>query len=346
MGIFRRSRPVTNPAPAIAAFWSWWAAGGAAQTGLALAGGHPEIVAEQITDRVAAIHRDLAWTLASGAASQHLLVVTAAGNPELRAAARRWLRKAPGPDRTWEYADLRQPVADLDAVTLTLADTQIRLADVVVAARRNGRRLDVTLHHPGFVLLPEQVRLQIGFLALDAALGEADTELWVGQTGCPEVAPLDAFSLAALRVAVRDTKAASLDEHGKPTWAVLSGETGDGPVLAVAQVPLSPLLSPELDQHVAVVVPYADRTPEGFPGPGSLDDLRRLEDHLGERLGGSGRLVAHQSSAGKRVLHAYVDSTTPAAEQVRAAVSGWPQGRVTVKVARDPSWAAVSHLRT
>ena len=79
--------------------------------------------------------------------------------------------------------------------------------------------------------------------------------------------------------------------------------------------------------------------------PGSLEALRALEDHLADRIGDSGRVVAHQSHRGMRVLHIYVDSTTPAVEQMRAAVNAWEQGRIRVQVTTDPGWHNVAHLR-
>ena len=75
-----------------------------------------------------------------------------------------------------------------------------------------------------------------------------------------------------------------------------------------------------------------------------LDELRPFEDHLTDRLGGSGNLLAHETSAGTSVLHYYVDGTTPAGEQLKAAITGWPHGQVTVATPKDPAWDNVSHL--
>ena len=118
-----------------------------------------------------------------------------------------------------------------------------------------------------------------------------------------------------------------------------------GTIFAATQVPLSPVTAPHLDTHVAVLVPYTDQTEKGYPGRESLGQLRDLEDHLAERVGSSGRVVAHQSHRGMRVLHLYVDSSTPAVEQMRAAVTAWPQGRIRVQVTADPGWRNVAHLR-
>ena len=85
--------------------------------------------------------------------------------------------------------------------------------------------------------------------------------------------------------------------------------------------------------------------PSGLPGSDSLPRLRDLEDHLVERVEGSGECVAAESCDGVRLLHFYVDSSTPACEQLRVAAAGWDQGPVTVEVSDDPGWRSVAHLR-
>jgi hypothetical protein len=157
--------------------------------------------------------------------------------------------------------------------------------------------------------------------------------------------PLDPVPLTGLASVVRDLKEMHVDADGGPTWAVLHGHGPDGlPVTACAQVPLRPTVAPHLDVHVGIHVPFADAEPSGFPGAGSLQHLRDLEDHLTARLGDSGRIVAHETHAGHRLLHAYVDGTTPAVEQIRAAVAGWDQGRIRIDSHPDPAWSDVSHL--
>ena len=171
-------------------------------------------------------------------------------------------------------------------------------------------------------------------------------ETWVGQVRTTAVQPLDAVPLSGLRAVVRQLREQWTDEEGNPAWVLMQGRTKDGGVLLASSiVPLRPSLAPHLDTHVAVAVPFTDRTEQGLPGPGSLQALRDLEDHLSQRLGGSGRLVAHETRAGTRVLHCYVDGTTPAAEQLKAAVGGWGQGRVRIEAAGDPGWDRVRHLR-
>lgn len=347
MGIFRR-RTQTPSGPsqqeAIDAFWTWWADEGAARTALAIADSNPASMVEPISQRVGAIDERLAWELAPGRLAQHVLVVSPEGDPEVRSVARRWLRAAPKPDTTWEYADARQR-GSCDG-SLQIGPHTVGFSDLVVGARRQGSCLDVAVHHPSFADLPENVRLQVTMLALDEALGENDVETWLGSITPSEVAPLDAFPLAQLAPFVDGMAAEHLDESGNPTWVLMQGEGPQGRVLASAQVPLVATTAPEFDRHVLVRVPFSDLTEDGLPGEGSLNALRQLEDHVAGRLGEAGQIVAHETSAGSRMLHAYVDSTGPGVDVVRAAVTGWDQGRVEVADEPDPGWRGVAHLRT
>ncbi len=346
MALFNRTRPATPPP--VEAFWQWWQAEGATLCADAIARGRAEDVVEQLSDQVAAVQEGLAWQLGPGSSSQHALVVSPEGDPALRAAARRWLRAAPEPTPTWEYADSRQPV-DLAGVSLGLGEQVLPLEQVRVAIAREGNRLGVVVHHPALATLPEEGRQQVAVLALDAALGEDDVETWVGSIEVSCESPGDAqhdLPLGDLPAAVQRLREEHLDEQGLPTWVLLRGTGPGGDVLVGAQVPLAATSAPDLDDHLAVAIPYRGRTDEGFPDAGALTALRDLEDHVTERLGSSGRLVAHETSAGTRVLHYYVDSTSPADGVVRAAVTGWSDGDVRVSVEHDPAWTAVAPFRT
>ncbi len=350
MGIFRRSkdrgdRSGQGSSKSIEDFWAWWATEGRALAEASIATGANDALVAGISRRVSEIHPGLAWELSPGSTARHCLVVSPEGNAELRASARRWLRAAPDVDATWEFADSRQPSPDAGSMVLELDGQTISFGDVVVGARREGHRVDVSVHHPAFPTLDHRARLTITFLSLDNALGETDVELWVGEVTPSVVPPLDGFGLAGLRSVVRDLKAEFTDAGGQPSWAMLSGDGEGGPVLAMTQVPLASATAPELDTHAAVVVPYADQTETGLPGPEALTALRDLEASISEALGGTGRVVAHQSHAGVRVLHVYLDSTTDAVSVLTNVGNSWPQD-VRIQVTPDPGWANVAHLRT
>ncbi|GAB4083049.1 DUF695 domain-containing protein [Modestobacter muralis] len=346
MALFRR-RPA-DPTSGIAGFWAWWAAGGAAHCAGAIAAGRAESLADVLGPAVEAVHRELSWELGPGGVGEHVLVVTAAGDPALRSVARRWLLAAPAPDAVWEYADSRPVEQQLDW-GLSVGGRTVDAADVVATWARTGRQpeLDVALHHPALAALPEGTRGELTFLLLDHALGETAVETWVGAIDTLVRPPSDrddaaVGDLAALRAAVQELAA----EVGEDAWALLEATTAGGqPVLAAARQPLRAATAPHLDRHVRVELPYTDLTDGGLPGPASLEPLREHQDDLGARLGADGRVVAHETSGGVRTLHVYVDATTGAADRVQEVVAGWPQGRPRTTVQADPGWQAVRHLR-
>ncbi|TWE12612.1 DUF695 domain-containing protein [Rudaeicoccus suwonensis] len=343
MPLFGKRR--ADAGPAIDQFWQWWHAQGARQASAAVGETPDPALVTELTERVVAIRPGLAWELAPGSASAQLLIVTADGDPDLRATARRWLRAAPEADVVWSYADSRQPVADIAGRTLNVDGGEIALDRALVGVRRQTTRVDVTFYHPGFADLPEQQRLSVCFLALDAAIGEEATETWIGELTPATHPPIDGFGLAGLRAVVRDLKAEHLDVDGEPAWMELRGQGRKGAVSGGAQVPLAAAWAPQLNSHVSIAVPYADRDEAGLPGPAATEALRSLQRHVTERMEGAGRVVAFESSAGLHVMHAYVEGDSHAAEQIRAAVRGWPDGQVTVAVEDDPGWSGVAHLR-
>ncbi|MFD1214482.1 hypothetical protein ACFQ36_20850 [Arthrobacter sp. GCM10027362] len=83
----------------------------------------------------------------------------------------------------------------------------------------------------------------------------------------------------------------------------------------------------------------------GLPDAGALAALQAMEGRLCGQLLGEGRLVATETSGGRRALHFYVDSTSPAAWDLEAAAVEWKYGRVGFGTELDPAWASVSHLR-
>jgi hypothetical protein len=345
VALFRRSRTDASTT-AVPEFWQWWATLGAAACAAALAAGRTADVVSPLGAAVTRLHRELSWELAPGTTSEHVLVVTAAGDPRLRALARRWLRAAPPADAVWEYADTRPAERDL-TWALQVEGAEVDAAGAVLACHLDEERacVDVVLHHPRYAALPADLRDQVTFLLLDHALGEQAVETWIGAVSSsaqrPDGALTDLAGLAATLEVL-----AERHRDGAGSWTLLEAELPSGQVLlAAAQVPLRAAVAPHLDQHVRVELPYAGRTGSALPAEESLAALRAVEDHVVAGLRGDGRLVAHETSGGLRTLHMYVDSTTGAAGRVRAVAEAWPEGRARTSVTADPGWSAVAHLR-
>ncbi|MDR7309916.1 hypothetical protein J2S40_000974 [Nocardioides luteus] len=298
--------------------------------------------------RIDAIQAGLSWEIGPGPLGGRLLVVSAGGNPDHRALARRWLLSAPEPDgiSPWEFSDQRPPVDDPVGAELSPPGrATIRLADVLVGARQRGARLDVTVFHPELCGLDEDTRLRIAFHALDTTLGESDTELWIGEVEATTTPPRDGFGLGDLAIAVTNLRKEYVDDDGNPAWVLLHADSPQGPVVASAIVPLHPVIAPNLTHHVGMLVPYVGFAERGLPSSDALCELRRLEDRLTSTLGADGRVVAHETTNGVRLLHAYIDPTTSAPQRVEEALCGWAHGDVITRVDTDPAWEAVRPLR-
>ncbi|GAB2633835.1 DUF695 domain-containing protein [Kribbella swartbergensis] len=342
MPIFKRRKRSAGEADPIGAFWSWWTESGSAQVADAITRQQPGGASAVLTEHLGRIHPDLEWELGPGLHAEHVLIVTAAGDPGLRATARRWLRAAPPSDQTWEYADLRRPGP---AFTIRFEGLPpVAIDEAVVTVDPDASSIHVGVHHHVFPQLPVDVRRRVTFLMLDLVLGEEMVETWVGAIDTLTEAPADAKPIGTLLPAVASFASAHTLEDGSPAWKMLEGTRGGHRVIATAEYPLRSIRRPHLDTHAAVSIGYPVRREDGLPESDMLDELRHFEDHLTARLGGSGHLLAHETSAGTRILHYYVDGTTPAGEQLRAATTGWPHGQVTVAVTPDPAWHNVSHL--
>lgn len=345
MGLFgRRPKPRTPQAQkaAIAAFWAWWEHN-AQPIADSIETGELERYITPMSARVHAIDPGLSWEFGAGRSSRHQLTVTAEGNPELRRTARQWLREAPPSDQTWSFHDLRQ-ASGLNA-TLQLSDTTLALSEITVTAIPVGSGLNVTVHHPAFADLSEGMQAQISALALDAALGEEAVELWIGTIEHTPTATAQAIPLGELSEALAEVISEFMPD-GEMAWTMLRGTGPRGLVQILCLTRLVSVQSPAFDQHVAITVPFADVTDEGLAGPAAHDELRAFSAHLDEIVEGSGRLVAEETSNGVRILHYYVDSTTPASEQLQVATRGWRHGPVAITTSLDPSWHEVAAFRS
>jgi Family of unknown function (DUF695) len=108
-----------------------------------------------------------------------------------------------------------------------------------------------------------------------------------------------------------------------------------------AMRPMKWIDSPLLDQHLEALLPFAEKTGQGYPQGVALERLRQLEDQLTAQLGDRALLVAHETLDGVRTLHLYADHTDQdvfaIAEQVAAT---WPSRHLRTEI--DPGWRNVS----
>ncbi|MDQ7904936.1 hypothetical protein RB614_10425 [Phytohabitans sp. ZYX-F-186] len=343
--IFSRRRAESSPVPddaAIQAFWQWWP-GARDRVQAAVASGEWGELSGQVNSLVEAIHPDLHWEFSRGVRAAHAVVVSPAGAAPLRAVAARWLAAAVPADETWEYHCSRQPDPRAFEARLRIGGAELELEKLRYGfAVEAGRQLiDVTVYHPMFPGLPEDVRGQVCFLSLDWLLGEEGVERWIGAVEFGEAPPDDAHPPAELLAAVERQAV----EYKEPTWVMLSAQDEKGwPIIATAQQPLLPVRFPRFDTHVAVTLPFREANEGGLPLDGSLTALREFEDELTAALAGDGDLLAHETTRSSRVLHFYVDGSTGAAALVQERLAGWREGRAEAKSSYDPTLDEVAHL--
>jgi hypothetical protein len=344
----KKPRRIAEPA-AIRDFWAWWLQEGAAVVARGREAGGSDY-GKQLSRYVSRISPGLAWELGPGTVSEHQLVVFAESS-DCAPVARRVLKAAPAPSAQWEYADMRQPAEFFEDLTLGLGGQEFDSLDFRVGLMLNRYSVDIAVHHPGLKELPAAERMGPIHIMLDHAIGQRDVGAWIGVIE-PVLHELPSgIPLGMLRSVVSQLRARAFDADGQPSWHELNGTTGDGlPILACVQVPLVPVFWPEFDQHVALSLPFElprQGPPElaGLPGSEAEADLKEAQDRLAEEIAGQGRLVATETSGGRRTLHFYVDSTGSAAWRLEAAAAAWPGGRAGYGTELDPGWSNVRHLR-
>lgn len=346
MALFRRSKvPEIDPEIGTWGFWKWWKAEGAELLAASLAGGDGQGVEEKLTRRIAGIDPRLTWSVAPGSPATHRLIVSANGNSDLLLLARRWLRRAPEDTRTWEYADRRPAVAELTGLILDVDGLSVDIDEVTASWARRGDWLDVRLHHPAFAGQLDEINARIASAVIEAVVGERDAHLWIGRVSHPRDGAPGSAPLFALRRIVADLRDELTDDVGKPVWTSFSGMANGRPVTAAALVKPMPVLAPQLDHHVRVIVPFVDLNEIGAPSDQALEALDQIVTGLEDRLGRSALLVAHETARGTRTLHFYVDSLTTAGEQIKATFVPWRQGKVKSNTTPDVHWSIIGHLR-
>lgn len=334
-------------AEAIADFWAWWQDNRPGLDSLVAAGAGEELD-ERLRPAVAAIHPGLVYEVAPGRQAAHALVVTAAGDAELRSPAHRWAGAAPPSDLLWEFHPSRQANPLAMDLTLDVGGFEFALDKLTLGLRvpPNQPRVDVSVHHPIFADLDEDTRTEAALLALDWLLGEDDVARWVGEITAVTSDPIDSVAAAHLPAVVADVASGYTEEE----WVLLEGRTGTGaPLVATARHPLRPVDHPLFDQHIAITLPYAHRDANGLPVGDSLAALRDFEERLAARLlklRDDAVLAAHLSAEGHRIIHVYADPTGDAAIHAKELIVGWEEGEPRVDVGADPAWTAVAPFLT
>lgn len=344
MAIFRRRRrrAVDRLDASADRFWVWWASYRETVT-TAFDAGDSARVRSLVEPRVRAYHRDLTWHLGTGTAARRMLVLSGARHPALRGVAERWRMAGPADDAEWEYHPAFPAEPAAFAAQVQIGDVELDPALAVTLATPDDRRfrLDLAVYHPAFERLGELARMRVANVLVGWALGEDETDRWIGRISVTRQRPAD-----AVQVSMLESVTAQLAERWSgERWATLEGSFDEQRLIASVRHPLHRVDYPLFDEHIAVRLPYSDALPDGLPAERATAELKDFEEVLLGRLRSDALLVAQQTASGERLLHFYANSAARRAYAIRGLLSRYLGPLATVHAEYDPGWQHIDHLR-
>lgn len=172
----------------------------------ALGDSAPHRVDHPVAVALADVHPELHFSIERGTEAIYALVVSAQGDPRLRAYTDAWMAAAPKSDALWEYHDAVPPVPDPTQVVVNLRGRSFPLADVRVAPQVDAAEglVDVAVYHPGLTGLDDAAKQALTFLPLDATLGERLAADRIGRVETAELRPQGAMGLLEFRALVQE----------------------------------------------------------------------------------------------------------------------------------------------
>lgn len=318
---------------AIAAFWQAWPT---LQTGLEEAIAARDAAAygdlpARISALVSAIDDRLQWELGPGERAAHCFTLSAAGDPELRVVAERWLASAPKDDPVFEHSAARKP---RPGFAIQIEGHDVKPENVLVRVRTDDtrERIDVEVWHAAFAAMPENLRGTVTFLMLDGALGEDGVERWIGAVEPITSKPWGGVSLPKLVDEVEALRARATGDR----WVVLKGEREGRPIFASVNRALKRIDHLLCSYRVELAIALRDVDDQGLPSKDELAAIAEGEDRLLESLQDA-VFAGTTTHAGRRTLVFYAMESSPMLARLEtfAREAGWS---AEVRIERDPTW--------
>ena len=316
-------------AKAFEEFWSWWS-GAKDRVAQAIGDRTIEGLVAEISGRVNALDKAMAWELAKGQNSRHAFCLSPEGNAETRPIALRWLASAPAADATWEYHASRQP-HQLGRLLVGGQDIELEEMRAIADWEDSRELLNVRLSHPAFASVPKQASMQIAFLFLDGLLGEDCVERWIGKVDVSEE-PFAGRTPTELKSEVeRCSAAATRDKWGLAQRADRKGTQA----IVLANTALKRIDFPFASTLVVVSIGLGiEQLSKGKPS--GLDEA---EDELTEALEKTGAAYAGRVTERSRRLFYFVAAEGEAATKL---VEFWAKAHKAwsprLEVKNDPKW--------
>ena len=318
-------------------FWAWW--NKHSETYAHAFDSHQPLsdeLIEVMSERVAAIHEDLAWEFGPGVKSRHHLCLSAAGDPVLRVVTERWLKKGPPASEVWEYYPARQSHGSV-GISLRFDGHDIPLDKYQFAIAEDTSRelLDIQAFHPSFAAMKdEHARGQALYVSLDNLLGEDGVEQWLGTIDVVDSAPAAAASSADLRDRMNELASRAKGEG----WCIMEGERDGRPFFVTANLAVKRTANLLLEMHLTVTLPVHKPNERGLPTKEELVELDKLEDELFSTLDAHALYLGRMTGNGVRTLHFRVMEGGPAPALVERWAAKHEARHPVIAVHMDPRW--------
>ncbi len=177
----------------------------------------------EVSAKVDELLGGMAWVFGPGVDGGHSFTITPEGNPYQRFVARYWLDQAPVL-QGWTFYAARQPSEGGLCSRLDVGGMEFGAAEIWMTpwVDEQKEKVDLTVWHPSFDKIPENLRWTVTFIYLDEALGEDGVVNWIGEIKMGDDKLAGAIPLSELPEFVREIEA----KHGwkkYPPHEVVSG---------------------------------------------------------------------------------------------------------------------------
>ena len=335
MSPFLRRPSQDRERAAIDGFWTWWA-DAKERLAPAVDAGDLSRLPTEIGTRVRRIHSGLSWEVGPGVDARHGLCISGEGDLELRALAGRVVEQAPSTDAEWEYYPARRAKGDL-LFSIQVGATEVSASDARFGIDTDAERerLDLTIWHPIYASVPDQVRKQIGLLLLDSLVGEDGIEKWIGGIDVVADEPPEAVDATGLLQALRDLESAATGER----WAILSATSRNGvPFVIAINVALKPIDHLDKPVRLDVWIEGRDLLDQRMPSSDETAAWSDWEDAVDAQLS-HWVSVGRVTGDGRRRITWHV-ANGDAAKIVILEQAKRLSWKSSVSVQSDPRWTA------
>jgi hypothetical protein len=162
-------------------FWSWYASV-AARFHRIIEEGHCADLHPEVSTKIDELFPGFAWEFGPGKKKgDHAFTLSGGGNLHYQLITQYWLRHAPVL-QGWDFYCALQPVANIERHSLTIGERKFEPIEFWLTPSLDieEEKIDLSIWHPMFAVLPERDRWTITFLFLDQVLGEFGTGWWIG----------------------------------------------------------------------------------------------------------------------------------------------------------------------